>query len=106
MRTTWLIFLPVLLAVSVTPAFAQKNNDILGDDYSIMMPEKGAKPKLPEPWLAPKYKSPRGTVKHAHNCARKHFVGARRTRAIDVGETNDEIVYAADRRDGRHEFPA
>jgi len=64
MRTTWLIFLPVLLAVSVTPAFAQKNNDILGDDYSIMMPEKGAKPKLPEPWLAPKYKSPRGTVKH------------------------------------------
>ena len=64
MRTTWLIFLPVLLAVSVTPAFAQKNNDILGDDYNIMVPEKGAKPKLPEPWLAPKYKSPRGTVKH------------------------------------------
>jgi hypothetical protein len=29
-----------------------------------MKPEKGARPSQPEPWLAPKYKSPRGTVKH------------------------------------------
>ncbi len=34
------------------------------DDYSIMVPERGARPESPEPWLAPKYKSPRGTVKH------------------------------------------
>src|SRR5262249_49151212 len=57
-----------------TPALAAPGN-ILSDDYSIMVAEKGSKPKLskqkvskqkiskqkqPEP--APKYKSPRGTV--------------------------------------------
>src|SRR5205085_9710484 len=37
--------------------------NIMGDDYSIMTPEKGSMAQKPEPWLAPKYKSPRGTVK-------------------------------------------
>jgi len=66
MRTRWVILLPGLLAVLATPAVVQKSNayDIMSDDYSIMVPEKGARPKQPEPWLAPKYKSPRGTVKH------------------------------------------
>jgi hypothetical protein len=36
---------------------------IMRDDYSIMTPEKGARVQEPEPWLAPRYKSPRGTVK-------------------------------------------
>ena len=31
-----------------------------------MAPEKGYKPSRPEPWLAPKYKSPRGTVKRVN----------------------------------------
>ena len=58
-----LIFLSAALA---TPALAQTGS-ILGDDYQIMVPEKGSKrqaskPEQPEPWLAPKYKSPRGTV--------------------------------------------
>jgi hypothetical protein len=45
---------------------------VLSDNYSIMVPEKGSKPKVskqrvskqeqPEPWLAPKYKSPSGTA--------------------------------------------
>jgi hypothetical protein len=64
-RVTVLISLLVLAAaVPVPSAYAQKTNgpDIMADDYSIMVPEKGA--KKPEPWLAPKYKSPRGTVKH------------------------------------------
>jgi hypothetical protein len=52
----------VLSAILAAPAHAQ--NSILGDNYSIMVPEKGYKPSQPEPWLAPKYKSPRGTVKH------------------------------------------
>jgi hypothetical protein len=62
--------LPILLAaVALAPwtgALAQKNGgyDILGDNYSIMVPEKGARRAPPEPWLAPKYRSPRGTVKH------------------------------------------
>ena len=61
-----LIFLSSALA---TPTLAQ-TGDILGDNYSIMVPEKGSKRQVskqeqPEPWLAPKYKSPRGTVKHA-----------------------------------------
>lgn len=61
----------VILAVSMaiapsTGAVAQKaqNYDILGDNYNIMVPEKGARPSTPEPWLAPKYRSPPGTVKH------------------------------------------
>jgi hypothetical protein len=37
--------------------------NIMGDDYSIMTPEKGSMAQKPEPWLAPTYKSPRGTVK-------------------------------------------
>jgi hypothetical protein len=36
----------------------------MSDNYSIMVPERGSKRELPEPWLAPKYRSPRGTVKH------------------------------------------
>ncbi len=55
-----------LTAVSAAPARAQagRDYDIMRDDYSIMVPEKGARPESPEPWLAPKYKSPRGTVEH------------------------------------------
>ena len=65
-RARSVILLLVLTALSGAPAYGQKTNgpDILGDDYSIMRPEKGSRPALPEPWLAPKYKSPRGTVKH------------------------------------------
>ena len=39
------------------PARAQSDDE----RYSIMRPEKGARPAQPEPWLAPKYKPPRGT---------------------------------------------
>ena len=63
-RASTMIVLLAIAAVSAGPARAQNNNDILGDNYSIMKPEKGARPSQPEPWLAPKYKSPRGTVKH------------------------------------------
>lgn len=59
-----MIVMLALTAVLAGPVRAQSNNDILGDNYSIMKPEKGARPSQPEPWLAPKYKSPRGTVKH------------------------------------------
>jgi hypothetical protein len=60
------ILLLTLTAVSVVPARAQtgRDYDIMRDDYSIMVPEKGARPASPEPWLAPKYRSPRGTEKH------------------------------------------
>ncbi len=63
-RVTTMIALAALTAGLAGPVCAQTNNDILGDNYSIMKPEKGARPAQPEPWLAPKYKSPRGTVKH------------------------------------------
>ncbi|MGB6350026.1 MAG: hypothetical protein WBG10_08350 [Pseudolabrys sp.] len=60
------ILLFALTAMSVVPARAQagRDYDIMRDDYSIMVPEKGVRPESPEPWLAPKYRSPRGTVKH------------------------------------------
>jgi hypothetical protein len=60
MRESSMILL-IFVALATTPAVAQTGN-ILGDDYSIMVPEKGSKQNVPEPWLAPKYKSPRGTV--------------------------------------------
>jgi hypothetical protein len=60
MRESSMILL-IFAALATTPAVAQTGN-ILGDDYSIMVPEKGSKRDVPEPWLAPKYKSPRGTV--------------------------------------------
>ena len=63
-RAPTMIFLLALTAILAGSARAQTNNSILGDDYSIMKPEKGARPAQPEPWLAPRYKSPRGTVKH------------------------------------------
>ena len=54
----------LVLAVAPAAAFAQSGSgySIMQDDYSIMVPEKGSRPSKPEPWLAPKYKSPRGTV--------------------------------------------
>jgi hypothetical protein len=63
MRRLSLILLSLLPTMLVAPVFAQPGS-VLGDNYNIMVPEKGAKRDLPEPWLAPKYKSPRGTVKH------------------------------------------
>ena len=46
--------LAMLLGVMLVPAHAQSDDD----RYTIMRPEK------PEPWLAPKYKSLRGTPEH------------------------------------------
>jgi hypothetical protein len=72
MREPSMIMLMVLSAVLATPAAAQTGN-ILSDNYSIMVPEKGSKQKQkvskreqPEPWLAPKYRSPSGTVQQVH----------------------------------------
>ncbi|HET7803542.1 MAG TPA: hypothetical protein VFL53_04820 [Pseudolabrys sp.] len=69
MRASLLVSMLVLAGVPAESAFAQSGSgySIMQDDYSIMVPEKGSrpsKPSKPEPWLAPKYKSPRGTVKH------------------------------------------
>jgi len=46
-----------ILVLAVAPAasaFAQSGSgySIMQDDYSIMVPEKGARPSKPEPWLA------------------------------------------------------
>ena len=47
----------IALAALTAPVYAQ--NDI----YNIMKPEPGARAAAtPEPWLAPKYESPRGTI--------------------------------------------
>ncbi len=64
MRASLLLSVLVLAAAAAGPSFAQSGSgySIMQDDFSIMVPEKGTKPSKPEPWLAPKYKSPRGTV--------------------------------------------
>src|SRR5689334_21736440 len=62
--TIILIFLSTVLA---TPTLAQTGN-ILGDDYQIIVPERESKRlskrEVPEPWLAPKYRSPLGTEEY------------------------------------------
>jgi len=58
-----MVLLALLSGMLTTTAHAQ-SGDILGDNYGIMVPEKGSKHHQPEPWLAPKYKSPRGTTQH------------------------------------------
>ena len=67
MRATFMLSMLVLAVAPAATAYAQSGSgySVLSDDYSIMVPEKGYKPSKPEPWLAPKYKSPRGTVKRA-----------------------------------------
>jgi hypothetical protein len=52
---TWLFPL-VALAVLLPAVLAHAQTD--GDRYTIMRPEQ------PEPWLPPKYKSPRGSREH------------------------------------------
>lgn len=66
-RSTWLMVLLVpAVVLAAAPARAQSD----GDRYNIMKPEPGSAGKTskakdkPEPWLAPKYKSPRGTREH------------------------------------------
>jgi hypothetical protein len=51
----------VLLALTAAPPAVSA---YAGESYDIMVPERGSRADRPEPWLAPKYKSPRGTVKH------------------------------------------
>jgi hypothetical protein len=67
MRASLLPGVLILAAAVAGPSVAQSGSgySIMQDDYSIMVPEKGYKPSKPEPWLAPKYQSPRGTVKKA-----------------------------------------
>ncbi|HET7381407.1 MAG TPA: hypothetical protein VFJ59_02315 [Pseudolabrys sp.] len=48
------VLLTLTVALSAVSAYAQSD---------IMVPDKGDKAEKPEPWLAPKYRSPRGTVK-------------------------------------------
>ena len=55
----------VLTGLIVVAAFASALDvraQAVDDPYSIMRPEPGTRqPRAVEPWLAPKYKSPRGT---------------------------------------------
>lgn len=55
-----LALLTLMTVVSVSPARAQSADD----PHSIIRPEPGTPQKKPEPWLAPKYRSPRGTREH------------------------------------------
>ena len=51
---------PLCRAILTAPALAQTAIS-LATITCIMVPEPGHKSSQPEPWLAPKYKSPRGT---------------------------------------------
>jgi hypothetical protein len=62
MRKIWFALMMLSMAAPIMPVQAQADDG----RYSIMVPEKGAAPKAREPWLAPKYKSPRGTREHVN----------------------------------------
>ena len=53
--------LKLRLAIAALAALAQPVH-AADDIYNIMKPEAGARPAISEPWLAPKYESPRGTI--------------------------------------------
>jgi hypothetical protein len=55
----------ILAAVLTAVVLAAPAHAAPGDDYNIMKPEPGRRAGgIFEPWLAPKYKSPRGTRQH------------------------------------------
>ena len=60
MRRSLIVSIVAFAMAAVMPAHAQSDDE----RYTIMRPEKGARPARPEPWLAPKYRSPRGTREH------------------------------------------
>jgi hypothetical protein len=55
-----LALLALTTLVAALPACAQAADN----SYIIMKPEPGRPYEVPEPWLAPKYRSPRGTREH------------------------------------------
>jgi len=61
-----LMAIGMLIAAAVAPPLSARAQSA-DDPYTIMRREPGTRqPKPSEPWLAPKYKSPRGTKQHAH----------------------------------------
>lgn len=55
------LFLSLLAIVAFAPVLPVRAQTV-DDPYNIMRPEPGTRqPKPSEPWLAPKYQSPRGT---------------------------------------------
>jgi len=58
MRLSLMALLALAVVVPALPAYAQS----VDDPYNIMRPEP--KSTKSEPWLAPKYKSPRGTIQN------------------------------------------
>lgn len=51
-----------LIAIAALASALPVRAQTVDDPYSIMRPEPGTRqPKASEPWLAPKYKSPRGS---------------------------------------------
>jgi hypothetical protein len=59
-RYSLTVLLALTLVASVVTTHAQSDDN----RYNIMRPEPGTKTTKPEPWLAPRYKSPRGTPEH------------------------------------------
>lgn len=59
-------FVLVLMALATIAVALPAHAGVVDDLYSIMTPERGGhKPQpKPEPWLPPKYQSPRGTKQH------------------------------------------
>ena len=59
-----LLILGLIAVVAFASGFPARAQAV-DDPYSIMRPEPGTRqPKPSEPWLAPRYKSPRGTHRH------------------------------------------
>ena len=80
----FVLLAPVVLALltpAVTPAHSKDAN------WVIMTPEPGRPQEVPEPWLPPKYKSPRGSRQHV-----KPLRTPRKTEAPRIAEPPPPIV--------------
>jgi hypothetical protein len=77
-----IILLAFAAIVAAPPTRAQSD----GDRYNIMRPEPGRPAEQPEPWLPPKYKSPRGT--------RQHIVTPRPIEVPQLSNTTPPPLYA------------
>lgn len=59
------VFIALAIAALLAPTLPSHAQTV-DDPYTIMRPEPGTRqPKAVEPWLAPKYKSPRGSNEQA-----------------------------------------
>jgi len=69
------VVVPVAVALIVPAAAQAQQKD---PNWVIMAPEPGRPPEMPQPWITPTYKSPRGLPQHVRTRRHRRHVESRR----------------------------